>query len=154
MFHPVLCWYVLQHFQWVRENSKPLFEELSSWSIFPLFILSGLNSSPIRLNLCPKMYHITFWQNSQPEVPFRSSFSILDEEFKKISSTHNAFSGLCVTLRLCCILVARVEITSYAAMQWERVALYSCRCYIFVCFLHSYQRIYTIPRVMCKHSVL
>jgi hypothetical protein len=40
------------------------------------------------------------------------------------SSTQNAFTGWVAILRLCCTLVARVEITAYACMQKKKKKTY------------------------------
>jgi hypothetical protein len=63
-----------------------------------------------------------------------SRWTVIADFFKWNSSTQNAFSSWVVILHLCCTLVARVEITSYACLQYKLFELlFAMVCVKFLC---------------------
>lgn len=109
--HPVVWCYVLQHLLLVRRDSKVSYEELSTRlpvvhstldspdvltfsdfvdEFFPRSISIGLNSSSYRCNMCPQIFHNTFWSISRLEDPFPTFFYILPEQLPRISLSETA----------------------------------------------------------------
>jgi hypothetical protein len=91
--------------------------------LFPHSYSVGLNSSPYRCNLCPQIFHTTFWLHLRLENPFQTFFWILPEQLSETAlneKLQHIKSFFQFSQHLCCMLVARVEITSYACAPTKK----------------------------------